>query len=335
MTEAAEPMARAVVLRGAGDVDVLDIAEVERPVAGPGQVVVEVAAAGLNRADCLQRRGLYPAPPGAPADVPGLELSGTVVECGAGVRAVSMGQRVMCLVGGGAMATHVAVHERVLVPVPDSLELEQAAAVPEVFMTAFDALFENAGLGLGETVLVHAAGSGVGTAAVQLAARAGARVVGTARTASKLERCKPLGMHEGVVVGSDKRFAGAVRAASGGRGADVVLDLVGAAYLEENLRALAPRGRIVVVGLLGGVSGTLPLGPLLALRGRIAGTTLRSRPLEEKAILAQAFAAQVLPLLADGRVAPVIDQILPMTEVREAHRLMESNQTFGKIVLRW
>ena len=328
-------VARAVVLRGAGGVDVLDIAEVEPPVAGPGQVVVEVAAAGLNRADCLQRRGLYPAPPGEPADVPGLELSGVVVDCGPGVRAVSRGQRVMCLVGGGAMATHVAVHERVLVPVPDALDLVEAAAVPEVFMTAFDALFVNAGLALGETVLVHAAGSGVGTAAVQLAARAGARVIGTARTASKLDQCKALGLAAGVTVGSEQRFADAVKAATGGRGADVVIDLVGAAYLEENLRALAPRGRIVVVGLLGGASGTLPLAMLLGLRGRIAGTVLRSRPLEEKALLAQAFATQVVPLLADGRVAPVVDQILPMTEVREAHRRMESNQTFGKIVLRW
>ena len=321
------------MLRGAGDVDVLHIEDVPRPVAGTGEVLVEVAAAGLNRADCLQRRGFYPAPPGAPRDVPGLELAGVVVEVGAGVLDLAVGDRVMGITAGGAMATHVALHERTLVRVPPSLDLERAAAVPEVFMTAFDALAQ-ADLAMGEVVLVHAAGSGVGTAAVQLCARAGARAIGTSRTADKLERAAELGMADGVLV-EEKSFAARVRELTGGRGADVILDCVGAAYLEENVRALAPRGRLVLVGLLGGASGTLLMGALLAARATVHGTVLRSRPLEEKAALAQAFAAQVVPLLADGRLVPVVDAVLPMEQVREAHRRMERNDTFGKIVLTW
>ena len=321
------------MLRGAGDVDVLHIEDVARPVAGTGEVLVEVAAAALNRADCLQRRGLYPAPPGAPRDVPGLELAGVVVEVGAGVLDLVVGDRVMGITAGGAMATHVALHERTLVRVPPSLDLERAAAVPEVFMTAFDA-FAQADLAMGEVALVHAAGSGVGTAAIQLAVHAGARVIGTSRTADKLARCRSLGMADGVVV-EGGAFAARVRELTGGRGADVILDCVGAAYLEENVRALAPRGRLVLVGLLGGATGTLPMALLLAARGRIHGTVLRSRPLEEKAVLAQAFARQAVPLLADGRLVPVVDAVMPMTDVREAHRRMERNETFGKIVLAW
>jgi NADPH:quinone reductase len=326
---------RAVLLRGAGDVDVLHIEEVERPVPGGGEVLVEVAAAGLNRADILQRRGAYPAPPGSPAQIPGLEFAGTVAELGPRARELRVGDRVMGIAGGGAMATHLVTHERLLVRVPDSLDLVQAAAVPEVFMTAHDAVVLQAGVTMGETLLVHSVGSGVGTAAVQLAARAGVRAIGTSRTADKLERCRPLGMSDGILVERDGHFADRVAELTAGRGADVILDTVGAAYLEENVRALAPRGRLVVIGLMGGVTGQLPLGPLLAKRASVTGTVLRSRPLEEKASLAQAFAHQVVPLLADGRLVPVVDQVISMEEIRDAHRLMESNKTFGKIVLRW
>ncbi len=326
---------RAVVLRGAGDVNVLHLEEVERPVPGGGEVLVEIAAAGLNRADCLQRRGMYPAPPGAPAQIPGLEFSGTVVELGPGAIDLRQGDRVMGISGGGAMATHLAAHERMLCRVPDELDLVTAAAVPEVFMTAYDALFWQASLAMGESVLVHAVGSGVGTAAVQLAARAGARAIGTARSPDKLERCRALGMTAGIAVEKDGRFADRVLELTSGRGADVVLDPVGGAYLEENVRALAPRGRIAVIGLMGGASGTLPLGQLLNKRALIFGTVLRTRPLEEKARLTQAFARHVVPLLTDGRLEPVIDQVMAMTDVRDAHRRMESNQNTGKIVLRW
>jgi NADPH2:quinone reductase len=323
---------RAVVLRGAGDVDVLHLEDVERPVPGGAEVLVEVAAAGLNRADCLQRRGMYPAPPGSPAQIPGLEFAGTVIEVGPGARGFSPGDRVMGITGGGAMATHLTAHERMLCRVPAEMDLVTAAALPEVFMTAFDALFWQAELAMGETVLVHAVASGVGTAAVQLAARAGARAIGTSRSPDKLDRCRELGMAEGIAVDGG-RFADRVMELGGG--ADVVLDTVGGAYLEENLRALAPRGRIVVVGLMGGASGPLPLGLLLTKRARIHGTVLRSRPLEEKARLTQAFCRQVVPLFADGRLVPVVDQVLLMEEVREAHRRMEANRNVGKIVLRW
>jgi putative PIG3 family NAD(P)H quinone oxidoreductase len=326
---------RAVVLRGAGDVDVLHIEDVERPAPGGGEVLVEIAAAGLNRADCLQRRGMYPAPPGSPARIPGLEFAGTVVELGPGAIELREGDRVMGISGGGAMATHLAAHERMLCRVPERLDLVTAAAVPEVFMTAYDALFWQASLAMGEVLLVHAVGSGVGTAAVQLAARAGARTIGTARSPAKLERCRGLGMSDGIAVERDGRFADRVLELTSGRGADVVLDAVGGAYLEENVRALAPRGRIAVIGLMGGASGQLPLGQLLGKRALIFGTVLRTRPLEEKAALTQAFSRHVVPLLADGRLEPVIDQVMAMTDVRDAHRRMESNKNTGKIVLRW
>ena len=324
-----------MVLRGAGDVDVLHLEEVDRPVPGGGEVLVEVAAAGLNRADCLQRRGMYPAPAGAPAQIPGLEFAGTVVELGPGALGFRPGDRVMGITGGGAMATHLVSHERLLCAVPPGMDLVTAAAVPEVFMTAYDALFGQGELAMGETLLVHAVGSGVGTAAVQLAARAGARSIGTSRSPEKLERCRALGMSNGIAVEPGGRFADRVVELTSGRGADLVLDSIGAAYLEENLRALAPRGRVVVIGLMGGASGPLPLSLLLVKRARLLGTVLRSRPLEEKASVTQAFALHVLPLLADGRLSAVVDEVMPMEQVREAHRAMEQNRNFGKIVLRW
>lgn len=326
--------ARAVHIRGKGGVEVLEVAPFAPRPPGPGELLVEVAAAALNRADILQRKGFYPAPEGSPADIPGLEYAGTVVEVGEGVRAFARGDRVMGIVGGGAMATHVVVHEREAIPVPEGMSLPDAAAVPEVFLTAYDALFVQGGLRLGERVLIHAVGSGVGTAALQLALAAGARPVGTSRTVEKLDRCRPLGLVDGVVV-EGGRFAERVRATTGGEGVDVILDTVGAAYLAENVAALARRGRVVTVGLLGGAKGELPLGALLEKRGRVIGTVLRSRPLEEKAALARDFAAHALPLFAAGRLRPVVDAVLPMEQVREAHGRMERNETFGKLVLVW
>lgn len=332
--------ARAVRIRGAGGAEVLHIDDLEVRAPGPHEVLVEVAAAGLNRADLLQRRGLYPAPPGVVPDVPGLEYAGTVAALGPGVRSVEVGDRVMGIAGGGAMATHLLAHARELVPVPAGLSLDQAAAVPEAFFTAYDALFEQAGLALGEVVLVHAAASGVGTAALQLARAAGARVIGTSRSPDKLERLRELGLAEGVLVEQGRfqqRVAERLRedAGAGRAGVQVVLDMVGAAYLEENLRCLATRGRLVMIGLLGGASGSVPLGLLLGKRITLTGTVLRSRPLEEKAALARRVAERVVPLLASGVLAPVVDQVLPMAEVAAAHERMERNQTFGKIVLRW
>lgn len=321
---------QAVRIRAAGGPEVLELGAYEVREPGHGEVLVQVAAAGLNRADLVQRRGHYPAPPGFPADVPGLEFAGTVQAVGAGVTDWKPGDRVMAISGGGAMATHVVAHERELLPVPDALTLEQAAAVPEVFLTAWDAVFVQGGLRMGETLLVHAVGSGVGTAALQLAKVAGARVFGTSRTQDKLDRCARLGLDAGLLVGKDGAFSDRVPG-----GADVVLDAVGGAYLPENVRVLAPGGRLVLLGTMGGAKGELPVFELMRRRGRVIGTVLRGRPLEEKAQLAQAFRRDVLPLFASGRLRPIVDDVLEMSRVAEAHERLESNQTFGKLVLRW
>ncbi|ACY17661.1 NAD(P)H-quinone oxidoreductase [Haliangium ochraceum] len=326
--------ARAVKIRQPGGVEVLAIDDIELPEPGPGQVLVEVAAAGLNRADTLQRRGMYPAPPGAPADIPGLEFAGTVSALGAGVSDVAVGDRVMGIVGGGGMATHLVTSARELVPVPAQLDLEQAAAIPEVFFTAYDALFEQGGLGLGETALVHAIGSGVGTAALQLGRAAGARILGTSRTQAKLERCAELGLEDGLLV-ENGCFYDEVCRRTDDVGAQLIIDTVGAAYLEENVRSLALRGRMVVLGLMGGTSGKAPLALILRKRLTITGSVLRARPPEEKMHLARAMADKVVPLFEQGRLAPVIDQTMPMSEIAAAHTRMEENRNFGKIVLRW
>ncbi len=328
--------ARAVVIEGKGEVDVLRIGEIAVRDPGPGELLIEVAAAGLNRADVLQRRGFYPAPAGVAANVPGLEYAGTVAELGSDVTDFAKGDRVMGIVGGGGMASHLVVHAREAIRVPDGMALTDAAAIPEVFLTAYDALFVQASLDVGQTLLVHSVGSGVGTAAIQLARAVSARTLGTSRTQDKLQRCQPLGLAiaDGILV-SDKRFAAMVAERTSGHGVDVILDTVGAAYLGENLASLASRGTLVVIGLMGGANAELALGALLQKRARVVGSVLRSRPLEEKAALAQAFARATLPLFARGALAPVVDAVLPMADVQEAHRRMEKNDTFGKIVLHW
>ena len=329
------PIARAVRIKEPGGPEVLHVDRVSVDDPGPGQILVEVAAAGLNRADLLQRRGLYPAPEGATKDVPGLEYAGRVAALGDGVRGFAIGDEVMGIVGGGAMATHLVVHEREAIRVPAGLALSHAAAIPEAFLTAYDALFEQARLTAGERVLIHAVASGVGTAALQLAKLVGAHPIGTSRTLDKLERCGELGLGDGIHV-PEARFAEEVRARTDGRGVEVVLDLVGAAYLAENLDALALRGRMIVIGLLGGIGAELPLGVLLRKRLSVTGSVLRARPLEEKAALAQRFGALIAPLFAtDGPLAPVVDDVVPMSEVREAHARMERNETLGKLVLTW
>ncbi len=326
--------ARAVRIRGAGGPEVLELGEIEVREPGPYEILVDVRAAGLNRADTLQRRGVYPAPPGAAKDVPGLEYAGVVSAVGEGASAWAEGDRVMGIVAGGGMATRVVVHEREAIRVPPGMELTDAAAVPEVFLTAYDALFAQAHTTLSTVVLVHAVGSGVGTAALQLALAAGATPVGTSRTADKIERCAELGLVHAVVPDGGK-FADAVREITRGRGADIVLDSIGAAYLGENVAAVATRGTIVVIGLMGGVTGELALGLLLRKRASIVGSILRSRPLEEKAELARAFERDVVPLFESDRARPVIDAVLPMSDIAEAHRRMDANETFGKIVLAW
>lgn len=326
-------MGRAVRIREAGGPEVLELGDFEPRQPSHGEILVRVEAAGLNRADLLQRRGLYPAPPGSPQDIPGLEYAGVVEAIGGGVLEWKVGDRVMGIVGGGAMATHVTVAAGEAMPIPAGMSAVDAAAIPEAYLTAFDALFLQGKLCLGERLLIHAVGSGVGTAALQLAREAGAFILGTSRTQGKLERCQEMGL--GAPILTDDRFAEEVRKATGGKGADLILDLVGAAYLEENLIALAPRGRLICVGLLGGAKGNFPLGMLLQKRATLIGTVLRSRSSAEKAKLARRFTHEILPLFERGRLEPVVERVYPFEKVADAHRLLETNRTFGKVILVW
>jgi len=327
---------RVVAIARAGGPEVLTLAERPLPEPGPGQVRVRVRATAVNRADLLQRMGFYPAPPGAPPDVPGLELAGEIDAVGDGVSHLSEGDRVFGVCGGGAYAEAVVLHARELAPMPAGMSFTDAAAVPEAFITAWDALVEQAGLKAGEWALIHAAGSGVGTAAAQIARAVGARSLGTSRTPDKLARARALGLDEGVLASEasgGSEVADAVRRATGGRGADVVLDLLGGRYLAEALANVAPRGRVVLVGLLAGARAELDLRSLLSKRVRVMGTVLRARPLEEKIAAAQQLARHLVPLFERRTLVPVVHGVMPLASAAEAHALMESNATFGKIVL--
>jgi NADPH:quinone reductase len=318
-----------------GGVEGLEIREVpDAPRATIDRVRVRVRAAGLNRADVLQRLGRYPAPPGYPQDIPGIEFAGEVDEIGDEVRMWNVGDRVFGLIGGGGQAQYVTVHESALAPIPPNLDWAEAAAVPEVFMTAHDALFTQCDLTIGERVLIHAVGSGVGTAAIQLIRAAGAFAYGTSRTADKLERAKDFGLTESfVATGDPMEFVAAVKRWTKDVGVDVVLDLVGAAYLKANLAALANKGRLIFVGTTSGSKAEIDLSVAMHKRLRIMGTALRTRSLEEKATATRLFAQHVIPLLASGVVRPVIDKVFPMEDVRAAHQRIESNESFGKVVL--
>ncbi|HKQ62579.1 MAG TPA: NAD(P)H-quinone oxidoreductase [Candidatus Polarisedimenticolaceae bacterium] len=323
---------RAVVIDGAGGPEVLHLRSVPDPVPGAEELLVAVRASALNRADLLQRRGLYPAPPDAPPDVPGLEFAGTVSLCGERVRGWRPGDRVMGLLPGGGHAERVAVHERLCLAVPPALGWEEAAAIPEAFLTAYDALFRQGELAAGEVVLLHAAASGVGTAALQLAAVAGARVIALSRTADKRARLERLGAHR-VLAPDGADLIEAIRLAAGGSGVDLVLDMVGAPTWRGNLEVLRECGRLVVIGLLGGATVELDLARLMRRRLRLIGSVLRSRPVEQKIVLVQEFARCVLPLFAAGRLRAIVDRALPLERAAEAHALLERNATFGKVVL--
>ncbi len=322
----------AAVVTEPGDPDVFALQELPDPEPGPEDALVAVHATALNRADLMQRRGGYPAPPGIRQDVPGLEMAGVIERVGERVTQWSPGDRVMALLGGGGYASRVVVHERQLLAMPESLDFEQAAAIPEVFYTAFDALFLQCELVPGESVLIHAAGSGVGTAAIQLAALAGCRVIGTAGSDDKLASAAKLGLDVGVNY-HDADFAEVVAEETGGRGVDVVLDVIGAPYWDRNIASLAVRGRMVLVGTMGGGTLETNIGALLGKRLRVHGTVLRARPSEEKATLAQTFGRRYLHHFASGRLVAVVDRVFPLAEVADAHRYMESNANFGKIVL--
>ena len=323
---------QAVLHARAGGPEVLEWQKVEDPVPGPEELLVRVRASALNRADVLQRMGRYPAPPGAPAAIPGLEYAGEVARCGSRVSLWRTGDRVMGLVGGGAHAEYVVVHERTALRIPPALAWESAAAFPEAFLTAYDALFTRGRLRPGEVVLITAAGSGVGTAAAQVASVAGARVIGLTRTPEKRSRLASFGVTHALDPASSDLPA-AVRAASGSAGADLALDLVGGPGISTVMDALAPRGRLVLLGLLAGAAARIDLSRVLSRRLTIVGTVLRSRPLEEKIALAQEVAHTLLPLLAAGRIKPVIDRVVPMIDIARAHRALERDETFGKIVL--
>jgi putative PIG3 family NAD(P)H quinone oxidoreductase len=321
---------RAIVIEKPGGPEVLKL--VERPLPEPsrGEVRVRVKATALNRADMLQRMGAYPAPADSPPDIPGLEFAGEVDALGPGVERFVVGDRVFGLVGGGAYAEALVTHERAVAKIPDGISFEDAAAVPEAFVTAHDAIVTQAGLTAGETLLVHAVGSGVGTAAAQLGRALGAFVVGTARHADKLERAKPLGMDAGVVA-TDGKFADAVKQICSPH---VVLELVGGGYLNEDLRCVRVQGRIVLVGLMAGIKAEIDLNRMLDRRVRIHGTVLRARPLEQKIAAMRAFEEQVVPLLARKAIVPVVDRVMPLADAGAAHTHMASNESFGKIVLR-
>lgn len=327
---------KALVTEGTGGPEILQLREVPDPQPTAWEVQVGVRAAALNRADLAQLHGLYPAPRGAPSNIPGLEYAGEVTAVGANVTRFQPGDRVMGLVGGGAFAERVVVHEREVVRLPSNLSFEEAAAIPEAFTTAYDALVLQAGMRSGEWALVHAAASGVGSAGVQIAQALGATPIGTGRTKEKLERLrKEFGLEHAIAVGEDRQFAAAVKAATGGRGADVAMDLVGGKYLPQTLEAMANRGRVVLVGLLAGDRELLPLDTILRMRLTLIGTVLRSRPIDEKIAAAQALERHLVPLFERRALRPVVDEVLSFAEVKRGFELLRTNRSYGKIVLHW
>jgi NADPH:quinone reductase len=325
---------KAIVITGTGGPEVLKIRDVPTPEPRGDQVRVRVRACGLNRADLLQARGMYPAPPGAPADIPGLEYAGEVDVLGPDVVGpLKPGDRVFGIVAGGGQAEYVLTHERMAVMIPPNIDFTEAAAVPEAFITAHDALLNQGRLAPGESVLIHSAGSGVGTAAVQIAHAMGCTVLGTSRTADKLERLKVLGLDHGIDT-SRHQFPEVVHRETKGRGVNLVIDLLGGAVLAANLDALGLKGRLVLVGLLAGTSGTLDLNLMLRKRITVVGTTLRARAIEEKITATWRFANEISPWLERGLVRPVVDSVFPFEEFHAAQQRLESNEVFGKVILR-
>jgi putative PIG3 family NAD(P)H quinone oxidoreductase len=322
---------RAVVLHSHGGPEVLTIEEVADPTPGPDEVVVDIAATALNRADLLQRLGAYPDPRGLTPEIPGLEFSGVVSALGSRARMWKVGDRVMGIEAGGAYAEKIATHERQLLAVPDSVDLVEAAAIPEVFLTAWDALVLQGGLTAGRWALVHAGASGVGTAAIQIAKAMGASIAVTC-SAGKAAACTRLGA-DAVFERSPHDWLADARARVP-NGFDVVLDVIGGDEVNRNLQAVATRGTVVQVGLMGGGTTEVNVGLLLAKRAHWVGTTLRTRPIEEKVGVTRRFAAEMLPLIASGRMVPVIDSVYTFDAIAEAHRHMEANANTGKIVVR-
>lgn len=313
------------------DVSFTDVADIPEPAAD--EIRVRVHAAGLNRADLLQIRGLYPPPEGIDPRIPGLEYAGVVEAVGGNVTKFTPGGRVMGITAGCAFAEYVNVHAETAMTIPDTLSFTEAAAIPEAFITAHDAVFVQAGLKEGETLLIHAVGSGVGLAALQMAKSKGVRTIGTSRTADKLERCREFGLGHAIVLPDGPRFAGEVMSATGGKGVDVILDLVGAGYLDENLRSLALKGRLMLVGLTAGRKAEFDMGLALAKRLTIKGTVLRSRSTEEKIEATRRFADEMLPLFEPGILRANVGRVFAATDAKDALTYLASNRSFGKLVL--
>lgn len=333
------PLMLAAIITRPGRPEVLEIQEVPQPVPGADEVLVRVHATAVNRADLLQREGHYPAPPGVPADIPGMEFAGEVVANGSAARRWKPGRRVFGIVGGGSYAEYLVTHEATLAEIPAKLSWAQAAGVPEVFITAHDALWTQAGLRAGENVLIHAVGSGVGIAALQLARACGAVPFGTSRTQEKLDAVRGFGMEDGLhLPGPDleqplKEFSSRV---TGGRGFNVILDLVGGPYVQASVNTLALKGRMLLVGTVAGRDARLDLGRVLGKRAHLIGTVLRARSLEEKIAVTKAFARDVVPLFATGKLRTAIDREFPFTSegVRAAHERVGSNESIGKVVIK-
>ena len=326
---------RAVVITRGGGPEVLELEERPTPEPGPGEILVRVHASALNRADLLQRQGHYPAPPGAPADIPGMEYAGEVAALGPSVNEWREGDRVFGIVGGGSYAEYLVTDAKAAARVPSRLSWVDAGAVPEAFITAHDALVAQAGMTAGESVLIHAVGSGVGLASTQVARAWGAMPYGTARSPEKIARAKTLGLEDGVRVGEDVDvIAHAVERWTSGRGIAITMDLVGGAYLGASIRAASLRGRIMLVGTVAGRVGTIPIGMILGKRLTLRGTVLRARSLDEKRVVTAAFARDVVPLFESGDLRPTIDSVFDLADVRQAHHRLESNATFGKVVLK-
>ncbi len=317
---------RAVAYDRAGGPDVIELVDRPEPELGPDDALVAVAYAGLNRSDLLQRAGAY----GDPASVPGLEFSGTVAAVGARVRAVAPGDRVCGLVPNGAHAARLATDARTLAVLPEAIDLRRAAAIPEAFLTAADAL-RRAGFALGSDVLIHAVGSAVGLAAVGLVAAGGGRAVGTSRTPEKLERAKAHGLAAGTTLGDG--WVARVREATSGRGPAIVLDVIGASILDANVDVLAPGGAIVQIGTLGGGTAAFALGPFMAKRASLYGTVMRTRGIDERIVLARYLETALLPLFARGTLRTEIDRVFPIERTRDAHEHMAADKNFGKILL--
>lgn len=321
---------KAVAIREPGGPDVLELREIGTPVPGQGEILIRVEAAGVNRPDTIQRMGLYPPPPGAP-ETPGLEVAGEVIATGPGVTRWKSGARVCALVGGGGYAEYCLAHETHAMPIPKGLSAVEAAALPETFFTVWTNVFERGALKAGETFLIHGGTSGIGTTAIQLAVDFGARVIATAGSAEKCAACEKLGAE--AINYRDKDFTAEVKCLTGGRGADVILDMVGGDYIQKNIMSAAPDGRIVSIAFLNGPTAEVNFMPVMLKRLTLTGSTLRPRSIEEKAALASALEAKVWPLIEGGRVKPLVDSTFPLADAAKAHALMESSGHIGKIVL--